>query len=773
MPNPELSVVLADSSSQHFTTKGSVDWTALGRMQISGSIEILARLSAAGVEPLTVAVGQAMCSRIPLGVHGEKVLMEAMEKLTAFSSFGDLIWFGVGVRHILRTLVQTSQGASLVALCAALAEGHSIPMAALMMFEMSKVLGSPDDLRPSFAQWEALVKVCSSVFTVTTVGVRLQQLLTLCGYRTKSFFLDGFDYPGYPPELVEALLAIGKVSSGTLRDVELTGGGSCACLAVFAEYILGLRVQVRKASGQLLAMNHSTDQNTQVVVIFDDLHSDTSEVRRTGQSYIISDGSKFIQEFFPGSHTNCDGRFSLAGRVPWQSLLHDVFGDVVDAVLDPSLEPPWLAIMMLSENNDSLRQNAFLTMMVYAAETIVSTSSAVRCRDRFSFLQQMPTRLPELAPIQDRLLKKSYEVQQRQGDTEAGHSSENIRKGYDAAKHDLGRCCNCPEHINFSPDFSAEFCIVQITEFILSLFCMLEHVHFDCHILPQRRGILNLYSSTRWHHGQHAGIDPSLLRSRFITGDWRGNMNDRLKAYHCLFSGSLGRTDSSLDENRACAFGEGTIYCYMDTIVSLTDKVEDAYCVHVGAGTITAKSRHQNWILDGSAWGIRGYPAEDFMFDESGESLFDDTTSSSLRSKPGVHEGVNISFGYELSKGDHGYTRVAPSALAHDLFWSSQHRLLKKTTGILPTSTSLLIENKQLRVIGEGSIPDNAGDDNAYNIILRPHHGNLLGRLSCLTQSPFDALTLLVDDQEDLTRAKLWLESRQEIEKRRLFYFIS
>ena len=244
MSNPELSLVPASSSSQQFSTKGSIDWTALGRMQLSASVAILGRLSAAGVEPLTVAVGQAMCSRIPLGVHGEKVLMDAMGNLKAFSSAGDLIWFGVGVRHILRTLVQTSQGASLVALCAALAEGHPVPTAALMMFEMSKILGSPDDLRPSFAQWEALVKVCSSVFTVTTFGVRLQQLLKLCGSDHTSGM--GYGDLGYPPEFAEAVVAIGKVSSGTLQDIELTGEAHCTWLAVFADYILGLRVQFER-----------------------------------------------------------------------------------------------------------------------------------------------------------------------------------------------------------------------------------------------------------------------------------------------------------------------------------------------------------------------------------------------------------------------------------------------------------------------------------------------------------------------------------------------
>lgn len=51
--------------------------------------------------------------------------MESMGKLKSFSAFGDVVWFGVGVRHVLRSLVNTSQGASCVALCAALAECHS------------------------------------------------------------------------------------------------------------------------------------------------------------------------------------------------------------------------------------------------------------------------------------------------------------------------------------------------------------------------------------------------------------------------------------------------------------------------------------------------------------------------------------------------------------------------------------------------------------------------------------------------------------------------
>lgn len=125
-----------------FAQQGTVDWVALGQTQFSASIAILGRLSSAGIEPLTVAVRQAMCCKIPLGAHGEKVLSEAMASLKACSSFGDVIWFGVGVRHILRVLVQTAQGAFFVALCAALSESHSLSTSALVLYEMSNKSGS-------------------------------------------------------------------------------------------------------------------------------------------------------------------------------------------------------------------------------------------------------------------------------------------------------------------------------------------------------------------------------------------------------------------------------------------------------------------------------------------------------------------------------------------------------------------------------------------------------------------------------------------------------
>lgn len=81
----------SNQSGANFTQQGSLDWVALGRMQHSTSVAILARLSKDGIDPLTLAVGQSMCLRLPIGSHGEKVLRESMTRLTAKSIGADLI----------------------------------------------------------------------------------------------------------------------------------------------------------------------------------------------------------------------------------------------------------------------------------------------------------------------------------------------------------------------------------------------------------------------------------------------------------------------------------------------------------------------------------------------------------------------------------------------------------------------------------------------------------------------------------------------------------
>ena len=279
-----------------FAQQGTVDWVSLGQTQFSASIAVLGRLSSAGVEPLTVAVGQAICSSIPLGIHGEKVLAEAMSKLQACSSFGDVIWFGVGVQHILRILVQTSQGASLVALCSGLSEGHNVSTSALVLSEMAKRFGSPQDLTPSFKQWEALVKVCSSVFSQSTLGLRIHQLLKLGGYVAD----NGAGGASHPQDMAEVLLAVGRVATGGLKEISIRGGSGCSWVAAFADQVLGLKVAVRSDEGAMLWTNFDGSIDQGHISLQFCKNEPTEAISCVGRIFYVRHGDEFIRQCFLG-----------------------------------------------------------------------------------------------------------------------------------------------------------------------------------------------------------------------------------------------------------------------------------------------------------------------------------------------------------------------------------------------------------------------------------------------------------------------------------------
>ena len=386
-----------------FAQQGAVDWVALGQVPFPASIAVLGRLSSAGVEPLTVTVGQAICSSIPLGTHGEKVLAEQMSRLRACSSFGDVIWFGVGVRHILHLLVQTSQGASLVALCAGLSEGHNVSTSALILYELAKRFSSPRDLRPSFKQWEALVKVCSSVFSQSTLGPRIHQLLKLRGYCHP----HSIEQAGHPKDMAEVLLAVGSVAKGTRQEISISGGSGCSWVAAFADQIPGLKVAVRSHEGAMLWMKYdeSVDQG-QISLQFCNMEP-TEAITCVGRMFYIRCGHEFIRECFRGREniiaTASMHTAFLGGRVQWDTMLSETFGrDFEDLVNIPTVCP---AARPVNGNEVSAPADMFAQLFLAgAAYFVFHTTEACRYRDITEFVLSAMSSIPELPPCKHKLL---------------------------------------------------------------------------------------------------------------------------------------------------------------------------------------------------------------------------------------------------------------------------------------------------------------------------------------------------------------------------------
>ncbi|KAL5347862.1 hypothetical protein ACLOAV_007272 [Pseudogymnoascus australis] len=236
------------SDSNAFAQQGTVDWTMLSRSTVNFTVEILSRLSKAGVEPITAAMGQAIFSGFNLDPEGQKRFSDVVSHLKAFSSYGEIMWFGFGVKHIVRTLSETEQGATCAAICACLSVSYDKYFCGKVLKALADQQKAPNSLMPSISQWVALANICSGA----VLGSRFPQLVEVYSRLTQSYprgIRHGLQETTSADALASALLELAKVSSGTVRSVTFIGGVDCGWLAALAQWLLSLRVDIITVDG--------------------------------------------------------------------------------------------------------------------------------------------------------------------------------------------------------------------------------------------------------------------------------------------------------------------------------------------------------------------------------------------------------------------------------------------------------------------------------------------------------------------------------------------
>jgi len=122
--------------NRSFQQQGQVDWVSLSWTSVNFSLGILARLSAASVDPYTVTVGHFIGSNFDLSRNGRLNIEEALKGLRYFKGMGDALWFGFGIQHLVRAISVTDQGATFVALCANLSECFEEEIAAEILMNV-------------------------------------------------------------------------------------------------------------------------------------------------------------------------------------------------------------------------------------------------------------------------------------------------------------------------------------------------------------------------------------------------------------------------------------------------------------------------------------------------------------------------------------------------------------------------------------------------------------------------------------------------------------
>lgn len=314
-------------SPSSFVQQGTVDWPSLAKATVTASVSVLTRYSGSGVELWTVAFAQVVLGTIRLSAKGESNLNEALAKLHSFGSYGNVMYYGFGVKHIVRTLAESAEGMATVALCAALAECHSLAMSTQVVQEYAKLYSANGggSLTPSYRQWEALVSSCSGVLAQSPFGSVVEFFMRFHPLHNTGEDTD-HGRCGDPTQVAKALEGLAKISSGIMKSMVLTGVSECGFVAAIAQWLLDLKVVVQDADGDTVYPSTGSDAHDyQLLVIYSNHIGASSSVKRTADAYYIDDLSDIMR--------GDSGSEYLSGRVEWKTAIKQTFGTSASRLL--------------------------------------------------------------------------------------------------------------------------------------------------------------------------------------------------------------------------------------------------------------------------------------------------------------------------------------------------------------------------------------------------------------------------------------------------------
>ena len=458
-----------------FAQQGTVDWTALSRSSFTFSVEVMSRFSKAGVEMITCAMGQALCSQFNVPPEGQQRVTDAISKLKAYSSYGQVLWFGFGVKHIVRSLCETKQGATCAALCACLRVSYSTEMSARVLSVLCDQLLLSDGLSPAIAQWGALIDVCSGALSPSKFPNTVDGFCRLA-------FTDRQRHSQYhkattADALARALAELSKVSNGSVSSITFEGGYDCGWIAAVAEWLLCLKVKVLTEKGSCIYWpdNSHTIGSAQVIIIFkththDPDIAETKELKIVNRSFHLPDKgiSTLLQR--SGDH----GEVFAMGRSSWSTILEDTFGSAFKMLLSSNtIGFAKFLLLGTTTRSDTLGGISHYHCIHPAHPWMGPFSSRVTSQVR-AFFPALASRLPELSPLLDAV--------------EDLERSAGVAAGSDESP--LWEYCHCNRSGSTSQQ---DICLEHLGKTLIHLILILAHIDVDETLQPASTGLLMLY----------------------------------------------------------------------------------------------------------------------------------------------------------------------------------------------------------------------------------------------------------------------------------------
>lgn len=591
-----------------FPQQGALDWVALSNISFSASLAILGRLSGAGLEPLTVAIAQAISSKLPIGIHGERRLDEAMKSFRYSGSFGQVVWFGVGVRHVLQTLVQTSQGSSSVALAAALSEGFTNHVAASVLYELSKCHGSPSELTPSFAQWERYAQVCSGIFKTSGLGHKITQLARNLGFvdRKNPAHWRASD----PKDIAKFLYKVSDILTGNMCAMTVTGGATCTWALAFCDYILGLRVQLLKVSAdtsEVIFQNYDSAVHQYQISFVVPSNPTGSELAQASGTYSLLPAEQKLIHRQQHSHYS---RNSLDWSISQDAVLRDYFGlDTLKKFHGISedfseLLGVFTVLYHVSPRSRFHRRYASATDLLYhLSGSLPETETWV------SVAQESIEFIFESWAVQH---GETWEtsLQNNLNSSQSGARGEEEQAFVDSSFGGLYNEILQRISIRAGTDIADDCCTVLLLTGILC------DVVLDDPLELRRFGLGRIFAAIQAYRETRHQF--ALYDSDFISGLPSARL---LKQCLWLYTGDSISNDDNLGPSLApyradmsnlwdhSAASSGGIYCFMGYLMEPFQSHSTACKVHVGRGSIEFKDRLAPTILDRDAGEKNPYSA--------------------------------------------------------------------------------------------------------------------------------------------------------------------
>lgn len=324
--------LVAQSPASGFSQQGQVDWVELSGKSVQFSVAVLSRLSRAGIDAYTLHVGRAICLSFALDPIAQERIADAIFKLKKYSSYGDLIWFGFGVKHVVTDLAETEEGLTLVALCAALTTTYDSTYSARVLRELYVLQKAPKSFTPALRQWKAIVELCSGILASSHFVLILNGFRRLILSQSNMPDLKCRQFPTPPTDLAKAILTLASVSRKNLVNATFTGGLDCAWLAALPEWVLSLDVEILSSSGLSFYRSRlGVGILPQVTIVCTD--ETTTGMRPelvVSRAVVVPRGCAIVHTV-AYYEPQC-GNF-LNWRSPWSSILHDTFHEMADLLL--------------------------------------------------------------------------------------------------------------------------------------------------------------------------------------------------------------------------------------------------------------------------------------------------------------------------------------------------------------------------------------------------------------------------------------------------------